>query len=69
MIAKNCLDILMEQVFLHFFSTPYSAGFPEMFDLYLKGNELFVVTSSGFPALLIGDSSPLSRHKLSDVSE
>ena len=32
-------------------NTPSSAGFPKILDLYLKDDELFVVTLSGFPAL------------------
>ena len=32
-------------------NTPSSAGFPKILDLYLKDDELFVETLSGFPAL------------------
>ena len=69
MIAKDCLDILTEQLFLHFFSTPSAAGVPKILHLYLKDAKLFVVTSLGFPALFISDSSLLNCHKLPDVSE
>ena len=37
------------------FNTPSAAGFPKILDLYLNDDELLVATTSGFPALFIGD--------------
>ena len=54
MIAKNYLNILVEQLFLHFFNDLSSSAavvaFPKILDLYLKDVELFVATLIGFLA-------------------
>ena len=62
MISKNYLNILVQQVFLHF-SILFNIKF------YLKDVELFIETSPGFSASVTGDSSLLNYHKLPDVSE
>ena len=57
MIAKNYLNILVEQLFLHFFNDLSSAAvvaFPKILDLYLKDVELFVATLIGFLASCLG---------------
>ena len=40
-----------------------------MLNLYLKDDQLFVVTLSVFPAAVTDDSTLLNSHKLPDVSE
>ena len=67
MISKNYLNILVEQLFLHFLILHQQL--PEILDLYLNDYELFVETLSAFPASVTVDSSPLKSHKLLDVSE
>ena len=42
---------------------------PKKFDLYLKDVELFVKTSTGFPASFKVDPSLLNWHKIPDVSQ
>ena len=72
MITKNYLDILVEQLFLHFFNTPLlpiAAGFAKMPDLYLNNDQLFALTLSGLTSLVTGNSCLLYFHKIPDVSE
>ena len=54
MISKSYSNILVEQLFLHFFNAPSVARFPKILDLYLKDVGLFEATLSGFPASVIG---------------
>ena len=64
----------MEQLLLHFLMiyhhiiTAATAPFPKILDLYLKDDELSIVTLIGFPVLFIRESSLLNFHKLPDVS-
>ena len=69
MIPKNYLNILVEQLLLHFFNTPSAAGFFKIPDLHLNDDELPVETLAGFPASFIGDSSLLNCHKLPIVCQ
>ena len=65
MISKNYLNISMVQLF---FLPPFGMV-PIRFDLFLKDDELSVLTSEGFPLFSFGCSSLLNRHKLSEVSK
>ena len=52
----------MEQLFFTFLNTllpAAAAESPMRLDLYLKDDELFTETLSGFPAFVTGDSSQL----------
>ena len=69
-ISKGCLNTLMEQLFLCFFTELFVSAttpvvFPTRAALYLKGSELIIVKSP----LSNGTSSLLTYHKLPDVSE
>ena len=55
MITKNCLDILMEQLFAHFSILYQQLFLPKILDLYFNDNELIIATLIGFPSLFIGD--------------
>ena len=55
-------------IFTPFFLPPFGMV-PIRFDLYLKNDELSVLTSERFPLFSFGCSSLLNCHKLPEVSE
>ena len=66
---KKLLKYFKGTAIFTFCNTSSAAGFPKIFDLYLKGDELFKEALPVFPALFIRDSSLLDCHIIPDVSE